>query len=366
MDHKGVVPLMLGCFVIIVATVIPCAAAINCSLSKLHSPTYGGAHVSGYYATDESVLNGRTMLENSHESSMDPHERKEVEALLSFKSHIKSDPSGRLSNWTADNSKGVCSWYGITCRPHTRRVVAIIFPAPVDVDDHGIPRYGLQLGGTISPSLGNLSLLQTLNLSNNNFIGRIPPEFGQLKWLEILDLSSNYFLGGSIPKALCNCTRLKCIVFSENRLTGGIPTEFGRLAKLEQLNLYWNIMRGSIPNSLRNCPIASVLSSLRRLSYLDVRFNNFSGPILPFMSGSLLTLSHVDLSMNHFNGPVPSFLGSMKSLSYFDLSWNNFTGIIPPTLGNCTELMYLGLSHKRECTIGIGFVAEITTPRLLF
>jgi hypothetical protein len=59
---------------------------------------------------------------------MDRHEKRDVEALLSFKKHIKSDPSGKLSNWTAENSKEVCSWYGITCRQHTRRVVAVILP----------------------------------------------------------------------------------------------------------------------------------------------------------------------------------------------------------------------------------------------
>jgi Leucine-rich repeat (LRR) protein len=225
MDHI----LMLLCFLIMVAT-LPVSAA---------------------------TVNGRAMLE-------DAHEKRDVEALLSFKKHIKSDPSGRLSDWTAENSQNVCSWHGITCRGHTRRVVAIILPVLVPLLDTN-----LRLEGTLSASLGNLSLLQTLNLNGNNLTGGIPPDFGRLKALRILDLSWNN-LGGSI-QALCNCTRLKWIELSWNIFTGTIPTEFGRLVDLERLDLSVNnYLGGSIPTSLSNC------TSLREFS---IESNNFTGPI---------------------------------------------------------------------------------------
>ena len=63
-------------------------------------------------------------------SSMGAHdyenEKRDLDALLSFRKGIASDAWGKLSNWTAKNSESICSsWYGIRCRPHTRRVVAI-------------------------------------------------------------------------------------------------------------------------------------------------------------------------------------------------------------------------------------------------
>jgi Leucine-rich repeat (LRR) protein len=222
------------------------------------------------------VSNGRYLLEERHRfsSSMDRHEKRDVQALLSFKDHIKEDPAGKLSNWTAENSKAVCSWYGITCRQNTRRIVAIILPAALVRFVGDFPEYRLQLQGTLSPSLGNLSLLHNLNLSGNNLTGRIPPELGQLKALRISDLFGNW-LEISIPKSISNCTRLRWIDLSYNFLTGTIPTEFGRLVELEHLNFSGNYLGGSIPASLSNC------TSLREFSIRNIYVggNNFSGPI---------------------------------------------------------------------------------------
>ena len=53
------------------------------------------------------------------------HEKSDLEALLSFKKVITSNPLGRLSNWVAKKSDNICSWFGIHWRKHTSRVVAI-------------------------------------------------------------------------------------------------------------------------------------------------------------------------------------------------------------------------------------------------
>ena len=76
-------------------------------------------------------------------SAADKHHQRDVEALLSFRNHIKSDPFGRLSNWTTKSSKNMCLWDGISCTKHFRRVVAI---------DLGVSTFK----GTIPASLGNL------------------------------------------------------------------------------------------------------------------------------------------------------------------------------------------------------------------
>jgi hypothetical protein len=196
MDHKTLplMMMMLPCFLIAVA-----GTTIN---------------QSSYSESQHFVWNERNALEEGHhERDLDlddhPYSERDLDALLSFKEHIISDPSGRLCNWTAQNSKEVCSWYGITCTQHSRRVVAIILPVPIILEDglyFGDPK--LQLGGTLSPSLGSLSSLQTLNLCGNNFTGLIPPQLGHLKALRLLNLSFNDGLEGSIPKSLSNCTGL--------------------------------------------------------------------------------------------------------------------------------------------------------------
>lgn len=165
--------------------------------------------------------------------------KRDLEALLSFKRGIISDPQGWLSNWTAHNTHNVCRWNGISCTPSTKRVVAISLSS-------------CGLNGTLSPSIGNLSLLRTLDLSGNHFSGRIPPEVGQLKALGILHLSNNA-LDGSIPKELCNCTRLQTLDIGYNDLRGPIPPELGLLVQLDTLWLGGINLNGSIPTVLGNC-----------------------------------------------------------------------------------------------------------------
>jgi LRR receptor-like serine/threonine-protein kinase FLS2 len=52
---------------------------------------------------------------------------------------------------------------------------------------------GLQ--GTISPHIGNLSFLLSLDLSNNSFFGSLPHEISRPHRLRILQLSSNLLEG---------------------------------------------------------------------------------------------------------------------------------------------------------------------------
>jgi hypothetical protein len=271
--EKGVLSMMMLVCFLRLATTIALDTVSEATISYSMKP-YRSSHIHGlYHDYLHDRVRGRSASVQPHDfvlkedegnlehaeftaSSMDAHDRRDVEALLSFRKALTSDPDGSLLNWTAENSDNVCSWNGIFCRKRTKRVVAIILP-------------GLGLQGSISPSLCSLSLLRILNLSGNNLTGTIPPEFGQLKALGILDLSFN-LLRGFIPKALCNCTRLQWIRLSVNSLTGSIPTEFGRLVKLEQLRLSNNNLSGSIPTSLSNC------TSLQGLS---IGYNNLTGPI---------------------------------------------------------------------------------------
>ncbi|XP_044476876.1 probable LRR receptor-like serine/threonine-protein kinase At3g47570 [Mangifera indica] len=103
-------------------------------------------------------------------------------ALLQFKAHITSDPYSVLAyNWSISNP--ICNWVGISCGARHERVTALNLPF-------------MELGGTISPHLGNLSFLVKLDLSYNNFHGHLPNELGQLRRLRAFSISNNTISGG--------------------------------------------------------------------------------------------------------------------------------------------------------------------------
>ncbi|XP_050279533.1 receptor-like protein 9DC3 isoform X2 [Quercus robur] len=78
-------------------------------------------------------------------------------------------------------------------------------------------------GGEMPKIIGRFKSLKGLNFSYNNLIGYIPSSIGNLTNLEWLDLSFNK-LGGEIPSQLVDLTTLEVLKLSHNQLTGHIPS----------------------------------------------------------------------------------------------------------------------------------------------
>ncbi|XP_062166138.1 LRR receptor-like serine/threonine-protein kinase EFR [Alnus glutinosa] len=115
-------------------------------------------------------------------------------SLIAFESKITSGPNQTVlaGNWSTTTS--FCNWIGVSCSQRRQRVTAL-----------DLSYMGLQ--GAISPHIGNLSFLVSLDLRNNSFIGFLPHEISRLRRLRILCLSSNQ-LEGSIPPTLHSCLKL--------------------------------------------------------------------------------------------------------------------------------------------------------------
>ncbi|KAL5568555.1 hypothetical protein UlMin_025130 [Ulmus minor] len=86
-------------------------------------------------------------------------------ALLHFKQSITSDPFGILSSW--NNSVSFCNWPRVTCGRRHPRVTSLILD-------------GLNLKGSLSPHIGNLTFLRSISLQDNSFSGEIPQQVGNL------------------------------------------------------------------------------------------------------------------------------------------------------------------------------------------
>ncbi|KQK00472.1 receptor kinase-like protein Xa21 [Brachypodium distachyon] len=290
-------------------------------------------------------------------------------SLLNFKSEL-SDPSGALASWSKSNH--LCRWQGVTCgRRHPKRVLALNLNS-------------LDLAGGVSPFLGNLSFLRTLDLGNNGLRGLIPRELGQLSRLQVLNLSLNA-LQGTIPAALGSCTDLRKLNLRNNLLQGEIPAWIGSLGNLEYLNLFVNGLSGEIPPSIANLSsletlnlgnntlfgsIPSSFGRLPRITLLSLQFNNLSGQIPPLiwnisslkglsLVGNALTgmippgafvnlplLQLFYMSYNQFHGHVPAILANASQLSRLELGYNLFSGTVPPEVGSLQNLESLALSNN--------------------
>ncbi|KAJ6898214.1 protein NSP-INTERACTING KINASE 3-like [Populus alba x Populus x berolinensis] len=114
-----------------------------------------------------------------------------VVALVAIKTALR-DPYNVLDNWNI-SSVDPCSWRMVTCSPD-EYVYALGLPSQ-------------SLSGTLSPSIGNLTNLQSVLLQNNDISSPIPAAIGKLEKLLTLDLSNNTF-SGEMPTSLGNLKNL--------------------------------------------------------------------------------------------------------------------------------------------------------------
>ncbi|KAJ6799320.1 protein NSP-INTERACTING KINASE 3-like [Iris pallida] len=154
----------------------------------------------------------------------------EVVALTAIKNEL-NDPYNVLENWDI-NSVDPCSWRMVTCS------------ADGYVSVLGLPSQSLS--GTLSPSIGNLTNLQSVLLQNNAISGPIPSNIGKLEKLQTLDLSNNQF-SGSIPSSLGNLRNLNYLRLNKNRLSGRCPDSLSNIDSLTLLDLSYNNLSGSLP-----------------------------------------------------------------------------------------------------------------------
>lgn len=225
-------------------------------------------------------------------------------ALLSFKQSIYADPEGSLGNWNSSD-ESPCSWNGVTCKEEKVVSVSIpkkrlygLLPSALGslFDLRHVNLRNNKLFGSLPSELFQAQGLQSLVLYGNSLSGPLPNDIGKLGYLQTLDLSQNMF-NGSIPTSIVQCKRLKTLDLSQNNFTGSLPIGFGvNLFALEKLDLSFNRFNGSIPSDMGN-------------------LSNLQGT--------------VDLSHNLFGGSIPASLGNLPEKVYIDLTYNNLSGPIP-------------------------------------
>ncbi|KAL7176488.1 hypothetical protein ACSBR2_029924 [Camellia fascicularis] len=268
-------------------------------------------------------------------------------ALLSFKSYITLDPYNVLAdNWSISTS--VCNWVGITCGVLHQRVTSL------NLSD-------MALTGSLSPHLGNLSFLSSLDISFNDFHGQIPEDLSRLRRLKQVNFEYNNFTGdlnsyswfgnlpelqylilynnsftGTIGSSLCNISNLEALYLGQNYLQGSIPDEIGKLSNLKFLNLESNQITGSIPSAM--------FFNMSSLQIIALTYNNLYDSLPVDVCDHLPNLQVFYVSANRLYGEIPSSLCKCRELQYLSLSFNSFNGSIPREIGNLTMLkkLYIG------------------------
>jgi Leucine-rich repeat (LRR) protein len=143
-------------------------------------------------------------------------------------------------------------------------------------------------------------------------------------------------LKNNLPPEIGQLTNLDFLDLSFNELTGPIPPEIGNLTNLRVLQLTSNKLSGNIPPEVGN---------LHSLTHLILADNELSGNIPPEI-GDLQNLQTLMITYNQLSGTIPEEIGNLESLDNIHLYNNFLSGEIPSSIGNLTNLTYLGLSSN--------------------
>ncbi|KAH1233824.1 LRR receptor-like serine/threonine-protein kinase ERL2 [Glycine max] len=269
----------------------------------------------------------------------------EGQALMKIKASF-SNVADVLHDWDDLHNDDFCSWRGVLCDNVSLTVFSLNLSS-------------LNLGGEISPAIGDLVTLQSIDLQGNKLTGQIPDEIGNCAELIYLNLKSNQ-LTGPIPSTLTQIPNLKTLDLARNRLTGEIPRLLYWNEVLQYLDVRGNNLTGTIPDSIGNCTNFAILDlsynqisgeipyniGFLQVATLSLQGNRLTGKI-PEVFGLMQALAILDLSENELIGPIPPILGNLSYTGKLYLHGNMLTGTIPPELGNMSRLSYLQLNDNQ-------------------
>ncbi|XP_074311176.1 putative LRR receptor-like serine/threonine-protein kinase At1g06840 [Silene latifolia] len=256
----------------------------------------------------------------------------EVTALKAIKSNLE-DPLKKLNNWK-HGDPCTSNWTGIVCYNRT------LDDGYLHVQE--LELLNLNLSGSLSPEIGNLSYLKILDFMWNKISGSIPKEIGNIKTLELFLVNGNQ-LTGPLPEEMGYLPNLNRIQIDQNYISGELPKSFAYLNKTKHFHMNNNSISGQIPRELARMPslvhflldnnnltghLPPELSELPNLLILQLDNNNFEGTTIPASYGNMSKLLKLSLRNCRLEGSIPD-MSRIPHLGYLDLSSNKLNGSIP-------------------------------------
>ncbi|KAF8028414.1 hypothetical protein BT93_E1120 [Corymbia citriodora subsp. variegata] len=183
------------------------------------------------------------------------------------------------------------------------------------------------------PWQGFIDLLPDLAIfhANSNFSGVIPQKIQQLPYFYELVVSNNF--SGAFPVAVFGITNLSFLDIRFNSFTGSVPPQVFKQT-LDVLYINNNNFMQKIPIDFGST----------RVLYLTLANNKFTGPIPRSIANASSTLIEVLFLNNWLTGCIPYEIGFLRKATVFDVGGNYLTGQLPCSLGCLDKIEQLNFA----------------------
>jgi Leucine-rich repeat (LRR) protein len=203
-----------------------------------------------------------------------------------------------------------------------------------DVDLHG------NALRTLPSTMGNLSMLTTLNLSRNQLGNECLETIGRIKSLKELRLAENK-LADVLPDSVSWLEDLIILDLQKNSITE-LPSSLGRLSKLSKLNVSTNRL-SSIPfEAIFDLNITEIVASR----------NQLDGYLLPSSVPSIRSLKALDISTNRLLGIAETAI-ELPALITLEMANNRVSEL--PSVASWLNLITLNAEENKLSAFPEGF-----------
>ncbi|KAL4271856.1 hypothetical protein GQ457_13G007300 [Hibiscus cannabinus] len=228
------------------------------------------------------------------------------------------------------NGPNVCKYYGFKCevRPDVKQ------NAVAAVDFNGGKFVGLNGSLPLNNFIDRLEDLAIYHANSNSFTGKVPViGVSKINYLYELDLSNNK-LESDFPMEVLAAKNLTFLDIRFNNFKGPVPSSVFNL-DLDVLFINNNKFQQPLPDNVGDSPVL----------YLTFANNFFTGQI-PKSIGRAPNLLEVLFLDNQFSGCLPYEIGNLSQATVFDVGTNKLTGPIPYSFGCLKKMELLNLANN--------------------
>ncbi|XP_048336118.2 uncharacterized protein At4g06744 [Ziziphus jujuba] len=222
-----------------------------------------------------------------------------------------------------------CKYKGFVCAEHPDDNLLAV----AGVDFNGANFNGRDL--TLEGFIDELEDITIFHANSNNFTGKIPSKIAQFRFLYELDLSNNRLIG-DFPLEVLGAKNLTFLDLRFNNFSGKVPPGLFNL-DVDVLFINNNNLEQPLPDNLGSTPAL----------YLTFANNMFTGPIPKSIRGASETLIEVLFLNNRLSGCLPMEIGYLKKATLFDASNNQLTGPIPRSFACLAKIELLNFNNNK-------------------